>query len=105
MRKLQKLISDKLDEGKSLRQIAHESGVEYTSVSNYYHRNVEPRGKNLGLLATYFRVPFADLLDDYILEDDRISNAKRLMLDELRSASDDAILEALLVLRKHESRR
>lgn len=66
MRKLQKLIHDYVSGGKSLRQIAAESQVEYTSISNYYHRNVEPRGKNLGLLAAYFNVPFADLLDDYV---------------------------------------
>lgn len=65
MRMLHKLISQKVAEGKSLRQIAKESGVEYTSVHNYYHRpETEPRGKNLKLLADYFGVHFADLVDD-----------------------------------------
>lgn len=66
MKVLQKLIHDAKENGKSLRRIADESGVEYTSVSNYYHRNVEPRGKNLGMLADYFKVPFYDLLDEYV---------------------------------------
>jgi SOS-response transcriptional repressor LexA len=66
MKLLQKLIKDAVDEGKSLRRIAIESCVEYTSVSNYYHRDVEPRGKNLGLFSKYFKVPFYDLLDEYV---------------------------------------
>ena len=46
MNKLQVLITDKLREGKSFRQIAEESGVNHVSISQY-HKGIEPDGKNI----------------------------------------------------------
>lgn len=97
---LQKLIGDKVEGGKSLRRIAEESGVEYTSISNYYHRNVEPRGKNLALLARYFNIHFAELMDDYVPAGMHLSPAKREILEALESATDEELQAVRVLLRK-----
>ena len=62
---LQKLIIEKTKEGKTLRGIASESGVEYTSIYNYFHRPIQNVGaKNLKLMSQYFEIPFYDLLEE-----------------------------------------
>lgn len=84
MKRLQKLIQDAVDEGKSLRRISIESGVEYTSISNYFHQEVEPRGKNLGKLADYFGVHFSDLLDEYVpQQSDKLYLVKKTVPSQL----------------------
>lgn len=99
---LQKLIDDRVKDGKSLRRIAEESGVEYTSISNYYHRNVEPRGKNLALLAKYFRIHFAELMDDYVPADMHLSPLKKEILDALETATDEELQAVRVLLRRRD---
>lgn len=88
MNTLQKLIDMKVKEGKSLRRLADEIGVDYKSIRNY-REGTEPRGKNLARLADYFNVHFADLLDDYVPGVERLSPIKKEMLEVLASATDD----------------
>ena len=95
MNYLQKLIEDKKREGFSLRRIAKESGVEYRSLYNYFKSGTEPRGKNLRLLAEYFKVEFYELLEDYTGE--KISQTRREMIAYLLSAKEEEV-EALRVL-------
>lgn len=94
---LQKLIQNEKNEGKSLRQISKDSGVEYTSISNYYHHNVEPRGKNLGLLATYFKTPFHQLQESYVSDSRKhmLSEKQQSVVEIAASLTDD---EAQLLL-------
>lgn len=99
MNTLQKLIDMKVKEGKSLRRLADEIGVDYKSIRNY-REGTEPRGKNLARLADYFNVHFADLLDDYVPGVERLSPIKKEMLEVLASASDEEVEAALFLLRK-----
>lgn len=65
MKILQKLIIDEVNGGKSLRRIAADSGVEYTSIYNYFHKNMKDiKSQNLKMLSDYFKVPFYSLLED-----------------------------------------
>lgn len=52
---LQKLITERMAEGKSYRDIEHECGVNNVSIAQY-HKGAVPRGKNLAMLAKYFRI-------------------------------------------------
>jgi len=106
MTKLVDLITEKITEGKSYRDIEHESGVNHVSISQY-HKGTEPNGKNLAKLATYFRCDFWDL----VKKDDEASlpaapshypaSPEYIALErEMTDLSLDELLEARLVLRK-----
>jgi transcriptional regulator with XRE-family HTH domain len=64
MNKLQRLIHREIEKQVSMRQIARDAGVVYTSVFDYYHSATEPRGKNLKKLANYFGVDPHTLMED-----------------------------------------
>jgi transcriptional regulator with XRE-family HTH domain len=108
MKVIQVLIDRKVkDEKKSLRQIAHESGVEYTSVNNYYHSNVEPRGKNAKLLGEYFRIPFHVLFDEYTPDHQRLmlSDKQRELAEIAPDVTDDEAQLLLDLFRNVRSRQ
>jgi transcriptional regulator with XRE-family HTH domain len=58
---LQELITEKMSEGKSFRDIEHETGVSHVSIGKY-HKGSTPDGKNLAILAKYFNQDFYVLL-------------------------------------------
>lgn len=62
MNRLQLLITEKMAEGKSYRDIEHDTGVSHVSLSKY-HKGSTPDGKNLAVLSKYFRVDFHELLE------------------------------------------
>ena len=105
MNRLQVLITDKLREGKSFRQIAEESGVNHVSISQY-HKGIEPDGKNLAKLAKYFRVDFWELVenqkvstaDAHKIDIESLSPAQRELWDCIQSAPDETIKKALQVV-------
>lgn len=111
---IQKLINDKMLEGKSRTRIAEEAGVSKTAIHNYYHNSAAPEGKSLVLLAKYFNVPMEDLLDivkqsadqdEYIQRDRRHAIELRLIVDELEGLSPTEQLEWLLRIRKEKEAR
>jgi transcriptional regulator with XRE-family HTH domain len=60
--KLQGLITEKVKEGKSYRDIENECGINHVSISQY-HKGVTPNGKNLAILADYFRLDYWELVE------------------------------------------
>ena len=103
---LQKLIEKKVREGVSLRQIAKESGVEYTSVNNYLGGTVEPRRGNLKKLSEYFNVPFHALWEEHNGHEALTLGKKQLEIAELASSlSDDEAQLLLDLLRTVRSNR
>lgn len=57
MNMLQRLITAKLEEGKTLRGIARESGVSHVSIGKY-HEGSKPNARSMAMLAKYFGVDY-----------------------------------------------
>lgn len=104
MNRLQKLLTDKLKTGKTLRDIARETEVSHSSLSRYHQKGSEPDSVNLVRLAAYFGVEFHELLEPYdpkkptfdlgpTLED-------QLAYQEWQTLSPDQKLQAVQMLRK-----
>ena len=111
MNRLQTLITAKFNEGKSYNRLESEIGVNHVSLSQYHKKGVAPSGKNLALLAKYFRVDFWDLLEEVNEPsaqnsdqnyERRHSAELRLLFDELVDLSPTEQLELLLKIRREK---
>ena len=104
MNMLQKLLAEKLAEGKSYRRMEEECGVSHNSLSDYHQKGKIPHhGKNLALLARYFNVGIESLLDT--VHDSSVSGFGSTLEDQLayrewQTLSPDQKLEAVQLLRK-----
>jgi len=107
---LQKLIHEKLQEGKSFRQLGKECGINHVSLSQYY-KGLEPDGKNLAILGKYFRVNFYDLLELGDNSNKQIPSTNsesveiRLIAEELKDLSPTEQAEWLWRIRKEKEAR
>lgn len=108
MNKLQILITEKMSEGKSYRQIERECGVNRVSI-HQYHYGMIPTGKNLAMLAKYFKIDFWLLVEKPVkpvksVKRDNMQTRHewevRLFVDEIMKLSPVARARLLLSTRK-----
>lgn len=105
MNKLQILITEKMAEGKSYRQIERECGVNRVSI-HQYHYGMIPTGKNLAILAKYFKIDFWLLVEkpEKPVNRDNMQTRHewevRLFVDEIMKLSPVARARLLLSTRK-----
>lgn len=115
MNNLQRMITEKLESGKSYRRIGEECKIDHVSVSRYHQGLSTPNGKNLAILEKYFNTKMENLVesgpvtasssrldDDYIGKDRRHALELRLIIAELEGLSPTAQLEWLLRIRKEK---
>jgi transcriptional regulator with XRE-family HTH domain len=99
---IQKLIDDKMKEGKSRTQIAKEAGVTKTALHTYYHNSAKPKGKSLVALANYFNYTFDELMEpvdeNKIIHDHRKDDITRLVLEKLQDQSETVKSKVLAYL-------
>jgi len=107
--RLQELIGGKLAEGKSYRRIGEECGIDHVSVSNYHRKGKIPQhGKNLALLAKYFRTPIDELLEEVKPSGPPhypASPEHMLLEQEVADLSETEQLEVIVILRKWKKDR
>ena len=63
MTKLQQLITNSMESGKSYRRIGEECNINHVSIARYHKGESTPNGKNLAILEKYYRMPLEDLVE------------------------------------------
>lgn len=109
MNQLQKLLSEQLRSGKSLRDISKETGISHSNLSRYHRGENEPDSINLTRLAQYFGLEFYELLEPADSKkpsfDFGPSLEDQLAFQEWKSLSPDEKLQAVQLLRKFRADR
>lgn len=93
---LQKLITENLQAGKTLRGMSRESGVDHSNLSRY-HSGKLPDSVNAAKLAAYFVVDFRGLLDS---ADMGRSLEDQLGVQEWQTLTPDQKLQVVQFMRK-----